>query len=54
MVYKLIVQSKTNKGKKEFTHPCDTIDEAIYWIGKHVGHTIRRKNVVNIQIVKEE
>ena len=55
MKYKLIVQTIGKKGdKKEFTKGCDTLDEAIYWLGTHVGHTIGRRNVINVQILREE
>ncbi len=55
MKYKLIVQTLgKDRDKKEFTKECDTLDEAIYWLGVHVGHTIGRRDVINVQIVKEE
>ena len=53
--YRVIIQTKDNKGleKEEWNKAEDTIDDCLDVLKDWIPNVIRRKNIVNIQILKE-
>ena len=56
MQYRVIIQTRDNKGlkKEEWNKVEDTIDDCLDILKDWIPNVIRRKNIINIQILKEE
>ena len=54
--YRVIIQTKDKKGsnKEEWNKAEDTIDDCLDVLNDWIPNVIRRKDIVNIQILKEE
>ena len=56
MHYRVIIQTEDNKGlkKEEWNKIEDTIDDCLDILNDWIPNVISRKNIINIQILKEE
>jgi hypothetical protein len=54
--YRVIIQTEDNKGlkKEEWNKVESTIDDCLDVLRDWIPNVIRRKNIINIQILKEE
>ncbi len=54
--YRVIIQTKDKNGlkKEEWNKVEDTIDDCLDVLRDWIPNVLRRKNIINIQIVKEE
>ncbi|UCH31113.1 MAG: hypothetical protein JSV05_06270 [Candidatus Bathyarchaeota archaeon] len=56
MPYRVIIQTKDENGqqKEEWNKTEDTIDDCLDVLKDWIPNVIRRKNIINIQILREE
>jgi hypothetical protein len=56
MLYRVIIQTaeENRSGKREFNKTEDTIDDCLDVLRDWVPNIIQRKNIVNIQIARED